>query len=146
MKGSGWILILYMLPCAFAAMYLDAAYGVAAGYPVMLVYMMILGYLCRRGNCIRFGVLGNALSLVVSLALLGFFQKDWQIVFKPFSIWGMAVMLSAVWFMIQYLIWYWNRERNTVQNFFVALFSSTLGVGAVVLVFLIVQAKQFGAI
>ena len=100
MKNKG-LHILYVLLCAipypFLAMWEDASFGSCWCYAGMFLAHLFL-YRAAKGKGLgRLLLLGNGLSLLLSLLCIQLFQTEkWLWYFKPFSAVQLAVSLVAV--------------------------------------------------
>ena len=89
-------LFLCAIPYPFRAMWEDAAYGSCYLYGVMLLAHSLLCRTAIGKKAFRPLLLGNAVSLLLSLLCIQLFQTEkWLWYFKPFSAEQLAFFLCA---------------------------------------------------
>ena len=106
----------YVVPYAFLAMYADRlwAYGLSLGW------MGLLGWLSGKRD-LKLALAGNFLSGLISCLCAWTLWRGDTGHFKPFSVTGWVLVLSAVSLMIQYLFWYPRTKKESWQTLLAAL-------------------------
>ena len=140
------LLACYALPYAFAALYGDREWDTVLLYGMLFGCTGILGCICGRMGRIKLGLAGNLLSAAVSgLCAWSLWQGE-NGYFKPFGAVGWVGFLSVVSLMIQYLLWYRRTQKEPWQSLLAAVCAVSLVLLAAVLLLLLWNARQFGAI
>lgn len=95
-KKSFAYLLFCAIPYPFLAMWEDANYGSCWLYGVMLLSHILFCRAAIRQKAFRPLLLGNAVSLLLSLLCIHLFQTEkWLWYFKPFSAEQLAALLCA---------------------------------------------------
>ena len=96
LKKNFLFLLLCAIPYPFLAMWEDAAYGSCYLYGVMLLAHSLLCRAAIGKKAFRPLLLGNAVSLLLSLLCIQLFQTEkWLWYFKPFPAEQLAFFLCA---------------------------------------------------
>ena len=96
LKKNFLFLLLCAIPYPFLAMWEDAAYGSCYLYGVMLLAHSLFCRTAIGKKAFRPLLLGNAVSLLLSLLCIQLFQTEkWLWYFKPFPAEQLAALLCA---------------------------------------------------
>ncbi|VXC32231.1 conserved membrane hypothetical protein [Bacillus sp. 349Y] len=87
------IVMIYAFPFAYYAMHTDFASGLVTGYGIMIASSLVLAYLCTRFSSTPYLIIGNILTVAVSLYFNSGMADDpaWDGYFKP--LWGSRMVL-----------------------------------------------------
>lgn len=87
------IVMIYAVPFAYYAMHTDFTSGLVTGYGLMIASSLVLAYLCTRFSYTPYLIVGNILTVAVSLYLNSRVADDpaWDGYFKP--LWGSGMVL-----------------------------------------------------
>jgi uncharacterized membrane-anchored protein YitT (DUF2179 family) len=87
------IVMIYAFPFAYYAMHTDFTSGLVTGYGIMIASSLVLAYLCTRFSYTPYLILGNILTVAVSLYFNSGMVDDpaWDGYFKP--LWGSRMVL-----------------------------------------------------
>lgn len=100
------LLLGYCIPFAFLALYGDVSYDTMWLYVLLIAGMGLLCWGCIKFKNLPALVLGNILSVLVSvLCVRAFIPADLEWYFKPLTSNSTAILISIVAFLIQFIIW-----------------------------------------
>ncbi|KQU63246.1 hypothetical protein ASG66_02205 [Bacillus sp. Leaf406] len=87
------IVMIYAVPFAYYAMHTDFTSGLVTGYGIMIASSLVLAYLCTRFSSTPYLIIGNILTVAVSLYFNSGMADDpaWDGYFKP--LWGSRMVL-----------------------------------------------------
>lgn len=107
------LLIAYVVPYAFLAVWGDAVFGAMLLYVVMFAAFLILYTLCIRTGKVVVLLTGNILSFVCSIVAAKFTHLEelsWY--FKPFTALSLLTVLSAAAWVMQILVLLYCKRKK----------------------------------
>ncbi|WPK11692.1 hypothetical protein R6U77_17645 [Lysinibacillus louembei] len=112
------IICLYCFPFVYFSMYQDFTHHSMLGYILMIVVTVGLAYIAKRYGYIKFVIIGNLISAIVSYFFIGTMaeNENWGGFFKPFSPEGMLLLASCLNIIPQLLAMIFTQKKIQEDN------------------------------